>query len=103
MIDGKPYKTLRRHLSGNGLTPNEYRQRYDLKADYPITAPAYSEHRRAMAHRIGLGRKAAHVVETIAEEVAAPVQKAAKRFRKSAAEAKRAAQAHLGGRVDESE
>ena len=57
MIDGKPYKTLTRHLGGHGLTPGEYRARYGLKADYPMTAPAYSEQRRDMAKRIGLGRK----------------------------------------------
>ena len=36
MIDGKPYKTLRRHLSGHGLTPEQYRERYNLKPDYPM-------------------------------------------------------------------
>lgn len=58
MIDGKPYKTLRRHLSRHGLTPAEYRERYNLKADYPMVAPNYSESRRSMAKQIGLGRKA---------------------------------------------
>ena len=57
MIDGKPYKTLRRHLSTHGLTPEEYRQRYNLKPDYPMVAPSYSEQRRAMAKRIGLGQR----------------------------------------------
>lgn len=57
MIDGKPYKTLRRHLTTHGLTPEEYRQRYNLKADYPMVAQSYSEVRRAMAHKIGLGQK----------------------------------------------
>ncbi len=57
LIDGKPYKTLRRHLSTQGLTPEEYRARYGLKPDYPMVAPAYSEARRAMAKKIGLGRK----------------------------------------------
>jgi predicted transcriptional regulator len=57
LIDGKPYKTLRRHLSTHGLTPEQYRERYSLKADYPMTAPAYSEARRDMAKKIGLGRK----------------------------------------------
>ncbi|MBD8552545.1 MucR family transcriptional regulator [Sphingomonas aerolata] len=56
MIDGKPYKTLRRHLSGHGLTAEEYRARYNLKADYPMVAPTYSEARRTMAKSIGLGR-----------------------------------------------
>ncbi len=57
MIDGKPYKTLRRHLSTQGLTPDQYRERYGLKADYPMVAPAYSEARRSMAKQIGLGQK----------------------------------------------
>ncbi|WP_413716363.1 MucR family transcriptional regulator [Sphingomonas sp. R1] len=57
MIDGKPYRTLRRHLSTHGLTPEEYRERYNLRADYPMVAPSYSEARRAMAHKIGLGAK----------------------------------------------
>jgi predicted transcriptional regulator len=57
MIDGKPYKTLRRHLATNGLTPDEYRQRYSLKADYPMVAESYSEARRDMAKKSGLGRK----------------------------------------------
>lgn len=57
MIDGKPYRTLRRHLSTHGLTPEEYRERYNLKPDYPMVAPSYSEQRRAMAHKIGLGAR----------------------------------------------
>jgi predicted transcriptional regulator len=57
MIDGKPYKTLKRHLSRHGLTPVEYRARYKLPADYPMVAPAYSEQRREVAKRLGLGRK----------------------------------------------
>ena len=57
LIDGKPYKTLRRHLSKHGLTPEDYRQRYGLKPDYPMVAPAYAETRRDLATKIGLGRK----------------------------------------------
>lgn len=57
MIDGKPYSLLKRHLTTHGLTPAEYRTRYNLPADYPMTAPAYSEMRKAMAVTIGLGRK----------------------------------------------
>ncbi len=56
MINGKPYKTLRRHLSTNGLTPEEYRARYNLKPDYPMVAETYSESRRALAKTMGLGR-----------------------------------------------
>lgn len=57
MIDGKPYKTLKRHLSGHGLTPDTYRERYGLAANYPMVAPGYSEQRRDVAKRLGLGRK----------------------------------------------
>jgi predicted transcriptional regulator len=59
MIDGKPYKTLRRHLTGHGLTPEQYRERYNLPPDYPMVSPSYSETRREMAKKIGLGRKPA--------------------------------------------
>ncbi len=57
LIDGKPYKTLRRHLSTHGLSPEDYRQRYNLKTDYPMVAENYSIARREMAKKIGLGRK----------------------------------------------
>jgi predicted transcriptional regulator len=57
LIDGKPYRTLRRHLAGHGLTPEQYRERYKLPADYPMVAQSYSEKRREMARNIGLGRK----------------------------------------------
>ncbi|AUW59008.1 MucR family transcriptional regulator [Sphingobium sp. SCG-1] len=55
MIDGKAYKTLKRHLAANGLSPAEYRERYKLPASYPMVAPAYSEERRAVAAKNGLG------------------------------------------------
>lgn len=57
MIDGKPYRTLKRHLSRHGLTPAQYRERYGLAKDYPMVAPDVSEARRAMAVKIGLGQK----------------------------------------------
>ena len=57
MIDGKPYKMLKRHLAGNGLTPDDYRARYNLPADYPMVAPSYARMRRDLAVKIGLGRK----------------------------------------------
>lgn len=71
MIDGKPYRSLRRHLSTNGLTPDEYRQRYTLKADYPMVSPSYSESRRAMVKKIGFGRKP-KASETVVGEKLAP-------------------------------
>jgi predicted transcriptional regulator len=57
LIDGKPYKSLRRHLSSQGLTPQQYRERYGLKSDYPMVSESYSQVRRDMAKKIGLGRK----------------------------------------------
>jgi predicted transcriptional regulator len=76
MIDGKRYKTLKRHLSGHGLTPEQYRERYNLKADYPMVAETYSEARRAMAHKIGLGQKgrAARAATTKAAAPAKPAR-----------------------------
>lgn len=59
LIDGKPYKTLKRHLSANGLTPETYRERYGLPASYPMVAPAFAAVRRAIAEKIGLGNKKA--------------------------------------------
>lgn len=56
LIDGKKYKTLKRHLAGHGLTPDQYRERYGLKSDYPMVAPNYAEVRRELAKKIGLGR-----------------------------------------------
>jgi predicted transcriptional regulator len=55
MIDGRGYKSLRRHLTARGLTPAEYRARYKLPKDYPMVAPAYSDVRRELAKRFGLG------------------------------------------------
>ena len=85
MIDGKPYRTLRRHLSTHGLTPAEYRDRYKLKADYPMVAPAYSEARRDMAKKIGLGRKPASAAPTAPDP--APVVAPKSRRKKAAASA----------------
>lgn len=57
LIDGKPYKTLKRHLATHGLTPEQYRERYKLPKSYPLVATSYSDARRAVAQRLGLGRK----------------------------------------------
>lgn len=92
MIDGRPYKTLKRHLGAHGLSPDEYRARYGLKADYPITAPAYTEARKAMSKALGLGRKPA----TKAVDQVQPAPKARKG--KRVTQAKTAAKAHLGTR-----
>jgi predicted transcriptional regulator len=62
MIDGKPYAMLTRHIKSAGYTAQSYRQAFGLAADYPMTAPAYSEKRRTLAKAFGLGRKKAEPV-----------------------------------------
>ncbi|MBB3861490.1 putative transcriptional regulator [Novosphingobium hassiacum] len=58
--DGKKLKMLKRHLATRyNLTPDQYRARWNLPADYPMVAPAYAEKRRELAKKIGLGRKPA--------------------------------------------
>ncbi|HEY8351602.1 MAG TPA: MucR family transcriptional regulator [Sphingomonadales bacterium] len=55
--DGKKLKMLKRHLKTRyGLTPEEYRERWGLPADYPMVAPNYAIQRRDLAKKIGLGR-----------------------------------------------
>jgi predicted transcriptional regulator len=58
-IDGKVYKTLKRHLSSHGLDPDSYRERFGLPNDYPMVAPSYAARRSALAKEIGLGRPGA--------------------------------------------
>jgi predicted transcriptional regulator len=93
--DGKPYKTLRRHLTLRGLTPEAYRAKHGLPADYPMTSASYSAQRSELARSLGLGQqrkgqtkaaaKAAGVGETISEVAAETKPKRAARPRKAAA------------------
>ena len=56
--DGKKLKMLKRHLMTHyQMTPDQYRARWNLPADYPMVAPNYAEKRRELAVKIGLGRK----------------------------------------------
>jgi len=56
--DGKKLKMLKRHLMTHyNITPDQYRARWSLPADYPMVAPNYAEKRRELAKKIGLGRK----------------------------------------------
>jgi predicted transcriptional regulator len=56
--DGKKLKMLKRHLmTAYGMTPDDYRQKWNLPADYPMVAPNYAESRRQLAKSIGLGTK----------------------------------------------
>lgn len=63
--DCKKFKSLKRHLATQyGLTPDAYRQKWRLAADYPMVAPSYSASRSALAKSAGLGRKPAAVEVT---------------------------------------
>ena len=56
--DGKKLKMLKRHLrSAYNMSPDEYRQKWGLPADYPMVAPKYAALRSKLAKKIGLGRK----------------------------------------------
>ena len=54
--DGKRFKSLRRHLAGLGLTPEQYRRKWNLPPDYPMVAPNYAARRSALAKKFGLGQ-----------------------------------------------
>ena len=54
--DGKQFKSLRRHLTRLGLTPEQYREKWKLPSDYPMVAPNYAAQRSALAKQIGLGQ-----------------------------------------------
>jgi len=86
-VDGKTYKTLKRHLTGAGLDPASYRQRYGLPSDYPMTAPSYSEQRSALAKSLGLGqqrRTGTDVEEKAADAAPEKAKKSLGRPRKAA-------------------
>ena len=70
--DGKKFKSMKRHLSNLGLTPDQYRAKWNLPADYPMVAPAYAAQRSDLAKQRGFGRKAGFVV-AVQEKVKAKV------------------------------
>ena len=73
---GKKMKMLKRYLQTNyGMTPDDYRKKWSLPADYPMVAPNYAEQRKALAVKIGLGRKPAAATPPLA---AAPMAAPAK-------------------------
>src|SRR5215203_1544641 len=55
--DGKQYKSMKRHLTTRGMTPEQYREKWGLPRDFPMVAPNYSAARSEMAKRMGLGQK----------------------------------------------
>ena len=75
--DGRKLKMLKRHLrSTYGMTPDEYRAKWNLPADYPMVAPAYAEKRSEFAKAIGLGRSRS---EPEPEPEAAPARRGRRR------------------------
>ncbi|QOV96649.1 MucR family transcriptional regulator [Novosphingobium sp. ES2-1] len=77
---GTKIKVLKRHLSSeHGLTPDDYRARWNLPRDYPMVAPEYTARRKELALSLGLGRKPKAVDAVPAPKVAAPAKPAAKR------------------------
>ena len=54
--DGKRFKSLRRHLSVLGMTPEQYCEKWNLPSDYPMVAPNYAAQRSALAKQLGLGQ-----------------------------------------------
>ena len=89
--DGRRYKSLKRHLSGRGLTPQAYREKWGLPLDYPMVAPNYAKQRSELAKALGLGqlrrsRAAGSAPAAQAESTPKPT-KAARGRRKRTAEA----------------
>ncbi|WP_244474282.1 MucR family transcriptional regulator [Methylobacterium sp. Leaf87] len=74
-VDGKTYKTMKRHLTGHGFDPQGYRQRFGLPAEYPMVSPNYAAQRSALAKSIGLGRPSGR--SEAAQPAAAPRRKKA--------------------------
>ena len=86
LIDGKPYKSLKRHLTGRGLTPEQYREQYGLPRDYPMVAPAYARKRSELARSMGLGQqRRMGVAKTAATSETVSAEAPKKRGRKKAA------------------
>lgn len=68
--DGRRYKSLKRHLSGRGLTPVEYREKWGLARDYPMVAPNYAKQRSELAKALGLGQQRRKSLEKAAAATA---------------------------------
>ena len=54
--DGRQYRSMKRHLTARGLTPEQYRAKWGLRPDYPMVAPSYSKARSELAKTLGLGQ-----------------------------------------------
>jgi predicted transcriptional regulator len=86
--DGKKYKSLKRHLSTVGLSPEEYRAKWGLPKDYPMVAPSYALRRSELAKSSGLGqlrRKTAAKAASTSIETVSEVAEASKPKRRAPA------------------
>ena len=72
--DGKRYKTLRRHLTLQGLTPQAYREKWGLPADYPMVSPNYAQQRSELAKASGLGQQRRQGLAKVSEADALKVE-----------------------------
>ncbi|AWN51115.1 MucR family transcriptional regulator [Methylobacterium sp. 17Sr1-1] len=84
--DGRPYKTLKRHLAGRGLTPEQYRQKWGLPPTYPMVAERYAAQRSELAKNSGLGQSRARAAAASASRDATVSNKPARRRKASASE-----------------
>ena len=87
--DGRRYKSLKRHLKGRGLTPEQYREKWGLSRDYPMVAPNYAKQRSELAKALGLGqlrrgRAAGSEAAAQAESTPEPTKKARGRRKRTA-------------------
>lgn len=87
-IDGKSYKSMKRHLTIHGFNPQTYRERFGLPSDYPIVAANYSAQRSALAKSLGLGQ----IRRKVAQEKAALAEASKRRGRPRKAETADAAE-----------
>jgi predicted transcriptional regulator len=79
LIDGRQYKSLKRHLTGHGLTPETYREKFGLPPNYPMVAAGYARQRSDLAKTMGLGKKREPAPVAVVPPVAvAPARRRAK-------------------------
>ena len=89
MEDGRRYKSMKRHLTGRGLSPEQYREKWGLPRDYPMVAPNYAKQRSELAKASGLGqlrrnRVAGSSSEAQLESTPQPAKKARGRRKRTA-------------------
>jgi predicted transcriptional regulator len=82
--DGRHFKSLKRHLGGKGMTPDEYRAKWGLPKDYPMVAPNYAAQRSELAKALGLGQQRRKRAETVTPDTAPKAKRGRPRKTKAA-------------------